>query len=275
MAVKMSMDTTEFMEALFGADHPTIQQFKMLEAHGAKPEIGFYSVAFGHQGGHLTVNLPVSTSTLLKGNGSSVATATCRTMVAQLIEQCLDTWFSGPDQHEQPASKPKKQAVPSEVSNDTVQSVANALGLGEQDMNSLGLGTTGTPTKPLAAKSSVNISDVAKLHEAKFLGQKTRGTSPGSIYRCIAISSRLNVAARINYPSAVSIRAEGLPNQFEVAKLKALGFSLSGTLQSGHWSLHLDTAGLTPARVIGAVLMDMGVPFDLQIKTLKEAQLEG
>lgn len=272
MAVKMSVNTSSFMEALFQEGDVALDDYAKLAQAGAVAEIGFYSVAFSYQSHHLSTNLPISSSTLLKKSGSEAGTQTCRNLVHQLIQQCWATWFGGvqPKPLNKGFSTSKGKVGPdSTVSDETVQSIAEALGVPAED-NSVAV----PAPAPKAKKSGVSgISDIAKLYDAQFLGQKTFGTSPGSVYRCLAISSRLNVSARINFPAEVSIRAEGNPNAFEVGKLKSLGFTLSKP--GGHWSLHLDTSGLTPARVIGAVLMDLGIQFDKQIMNLKEAQLEG
>lgn len=104
---------------------------------------------------------------------------------------------------------------------------------------------------------SVGSSVVCKLAEAKHVGQLVFGTSAGSHYRTVAVGL-VNVAAKVA-PTGVSLRVEGKFTTSLIETLSAMGFSKKAT----YMSMHAATSqALPPARVVGAVLMSMGVSFD-------------
>lgn len=114
---------------------------------------------------------------------------------------------------------------------------------------------------PLKAAAPMPSSPVA-LKDATHIGQLVFGTSPGSLYKVSALHSDLKIAHRLK-GDALSIRAEG-PLVFDTkqgvpAKLTAMGFS---TTPPTHASLHCYiTPHLPAARVLGAVIMSLGVAF--------------
>jgi hypothetical protein len=280
------MNPVDFFEKM-APDHSVT--YKALVSAGIKAEIGFYSVSMNNNGSVMKINTSVSTSSLLKGNAPEATFIISAKLVQKLLADCADQWLQGnavltydPDALVKPKVKPEV----TEASAETVQSIAKLVGedlktkvTGIDYSNEFGpskpvIGPAPVPSMFDAGPKKVNLKDVVQLRTASVVGQMTRGTSPGSIYRAVAISQRLKVAARIN-GSEVSLRAEGVPNAFEKGKLKALGFSETASLtDNGYWSVHLDCTGIPSPRVIGAVLMDLGISFDQQAKNLKEAQLE-
>lgn len=128
-----------------------------------------------------------------------------------------------------------------------------------------------TPKEKMAAKQAFQeveleidqpmpVNAVIGLAEAKAVGQKVRGTSANSVYRCFAVGP-VNLACRINN-SAVSVRAEPpFGKVFDpqvLTNLSKLGFTDKGK----YMSLHAVTD--TPEkrnRFLGALLFSLGVTF--------------
>jgi ribosomal protein L7/L12 len=103
------------------------------------------------------------------------------------------------------------------------------------------------------------VPSIIPLRDAKALGQKVRGTSAGSIYRCIAYNSRVKVAVRLPGGDQISFRVEWQnPTSTELENLKQAGLNL----KSEYASLHLNAEGVPQGRVIGAMLLGMGIDFD-------------
>ena len=85
--------------------------------------------------------------------------------------------------------------------------------------------------------------DVCGLSEAKFVGQRVRGTSAHSVYSCAAISKDCAVAARSSGGS-LSIRVECLEDTAEVGAALSLILPDSPLKKSGsgkHWSVHFNS----------------------------------
>ena len=104
---------------------------------------------------------------------------------------------------------------------------------------------------------------VIKLALAEVVGQKVLGTSADSVYKAIAISPGVKVAARIN-GSQLSLRVETTskctPSDLE--KIKASGVQWHST----YGSIHLDTGNpQIMRRTIGAFLFGMDVKFTDQL----------
>lgn len=113
------------------------------------------------------------------------------------------------------------------------------------------------------------VNKVIPLREAKAIGQKVRGTSPGSVYHCVAVGERVRLAARIKSATSVSIRAEWTaPNPAEQDALEAIGMNMNGD----YASIHLYTEdGVKPSKVIGAFVLGSGI--DWQKVVLSEKDL--
>lgn len=113
-----------------------------------------------------------------------------------------------------------------------------------------------TPTKQSVAKA-----ERVRLEEATELYQPVFGTDPNSKYFVVGIADGLKIAARISSDN-VSIKVVG-PRIAEVKdRLIALGFSGK---EHGHWSVHITCSHTTPNKLIGAILMGLGVDFETGI----------
>lgn len=101
------------------------------------------------------------------------------------------------------------------------------------------------------------VSSFPALKDATTVGQQVLGSSPGSIYECVALNPRVKVACRIS-TSSLSLRIEtndATPQ--ELSQIKSV-VSWKGT----YGSIHLNMGSVPPRRVIGALLYGMGVKFD-------------
>ena len=116
------------------------------------------------------------------------------------------------------------------------------------------------------------LNAVISLREAKAVGQRVKGTSSGSVYRCIAVSKNVRIAARIyNGGASVSIRAEwDKLSSFEKSRMIAMDM----TLKDNYASVHFPNAGELTHRVIGAFLMDLGITFEQQVTHATELVTE-
>jgi len=104
-------------------------------------------------------------------------------------------------------------------------------------------------------------SDRVKLEEATALYQPVFGTDPNSKYFVVGIADGLKIAARVKNPN-VSIKVVGPRVKDLTKKLTDLGFSGK---EAGHWSAHITCSHTTPEKLIGAVLLGLGVPFETGI----------
>lgn len=237
MALVMKMDIGKFKESLTPA---MASKLDTLISSGAKLDLGFYSITVAKGDQHYSTKIAISTTSLMKGTAPKPATTSALGKIDTLLDEAL-AGFGSP------------------------QPMDLVLDFGEP--------TEAEPAvkpKPKAKKvSDLPPSGPVKLRLASHLGQEVTGTSSDSTYRAVAISDRLNVAVRV-HGSNISIRAEGVPNAYEAGRLSALGFSKA---TGGHWSIHMECAGVPVSRIVGAVLMDLGIEFELQIKNLKEAAL--
>lgn len=251
MALVMKMDINKFKEIL--PEFMVAKLETLLSADGSKLDLGFYSITLSKDAKHYSTKIAISTTSLMKDTAPQPAVSSALAKIDDLLDEALNGW--GIDV---PASK-----LETGKSYDLDFSA-------EADSTFIPVDKK-VPDKP---KTKKKVADVipqgpVKLRVASQLGQQVTGTSSDSTYRAVALSERLNVAVRL-HSSNVSIRAEGVPNAYEAGRLSSLGFSKA---TGGHWSIHMECNGIPASRIVGAILMDLGVDFELQIKTLKEASL--
>jgi len=108
---------------------------------------------------------------------------------------------------------------------------------------------------------------VIPLRHAKAMYQRVIGTSHSSVYVVVAISSKadIKVAAKIS-GMALSVRAEGdgLNKPKTVERLSSQGLThKNGSGGFSYMSQHYSCDGDSPPeKVLGAILMGTGIPFD-------------
>ena len=96
------------------------------------------------------------------------------------------------------------------------------------------------------------------LRDAVKVGQKVFGTSANSFYVCVARTARVKIAARL-VNDTVSVRAECVsPHPEDIEALEKAGL----TGKKNYSSLHVNSAGVSPARILGAILFDTGLDFE-------------
>jgi hypothetical protein len=120
-----------------------------------------------------------------------------------------------------------------------------------------------TPAEIKAAKfpeahKTVPVNSVIPLTEAKAVGQKVKGTSAGSFYRCFAVG-RVNLAFKAGV-GQLSLRAEAPDGQWDDADRKALS-KLGFADHTQYMSMHVTLGSVPYTRVLGAVAFDVGVEF--------------
>ena len=115
-----------------------------------------------------------------------------------------------------------------------------------------------TPKKKIKSINPVKPSSfVIPLRDARALAQRVKGTSEGSVYHVVAIGP-VNVAIKEGLTS-MSVRAEF--QDYVDPKITTTLDGLAFMCHGAYWSLHLSTLGVPSLRVIGSLLLGMGVPF--------------
>jgi len=126
--------------------------------------------------------------------------------------------------------------------------------------------TSNVETPAYAEKKKPSMFKL-ELKYADTINQKVYGSTPHSTYNTIAIGPHIKVAARLSSLSnTLSIRAEISDATEEEKESISKILDNKGT----HYSLHVKYGDIPPARVIGAVLMDMGFKFTEQVHNGKD-----
>lgn len=115
---------------------------------------------------------------------------------------------------------------------------------------------------PVVKKKGVATTEVIQLRDAAALNQRVHGTSTGSIYRVIAFNDRIKVAARIREKGSISIRVEWTkltPEEKEALVNSEL------SMHDNYGSLHLEAQSVPVARIIGGILLGLGLTFEEQV----------
>lgn len=109
-----------------------------------------------------------------------------------------------------------------------------------------------------------------KALKATWIGQKCKGTSPGTEYRVVAIAKDMAIACR-QQGASLSIRIEWskTPKPEVLNEIKELGFEIKGDYASNHFKV----MGSTVHRVLGAVLNSLSVDFTKKVTSKKETSL--
>jgi hypothetical protein len=130
---------------------------------------------------------------------------------------------------------------------------------------SVPLAGSNTPNGVKAGYTKVVGVGVSKLADATAIGQRVRGTSPDSVYIVTAVSPTVRLAMRTKN-GQLSVRAEGTPTNGEITSMKKFGLTEGSSSEGSYWSMHMSLGGVPVARVIGAVLMGLGIDF-MQVMT--------
>lgn len=284
--IKMKTNTTGNNDQFFLKMLPlgAQQVYKSVCAKGVKFNLAFYSVTadlscVGKP--NVSVTLPTSTTSLLKGTADhAVTTASSLQLIALLgsIKKALA--LAGCISDEVVLGAP------------TVCSLSTATGffknetpffqddLDESEFPKVGPLDNGMPKPEALNPQSVPKSEipatpkgggVVRLAQATQVGQPVRGSAGDSVYYAMALSPTLKLGVRVKKTGTVSIRAEGTPSQQEIKKLQDAGMSKAG---SEHWSIHFDIHQVPASRCIGAFLMGLEISFDTQIVNFGQVKVE-
>jgi hypothetical protein len=253
MPVEIKMKSTTGNDQFFLKLLPTsaVSTYKSLCSAGVGFNLAFYSVTadLSKLGmANVSVTLPTSTTSLLKGTADA---SVVHTSLVQLIA----------------------------LLNDVMSSVHGKAGPLENGTNPCTEIEMPTPAKESAVKKPVLMAKVeptteggiVRLAQATQVGQPVRGSSGGSVYYAMALSDQVKLAVRVKKNGSVSIRAEGTPPAHIVQRLHSAGMSKAG---SEHWSIHFDAVDVPVSRCVGAFLMGLEIPFDSQITNFSQVKVE-
>lgn len=248
MPVEIKMKTNagnndQFFMQMLPASHQ--QDYKAVSAKGVKFNLAFYSVtadlsAIGHP--NVSVTLPTSTTSLLKGNADQLVMQASLVQLIALLDDVKKAVLgkAGPLENGTEKTGHMEAKSPNLQSTPKMQPMKDGTGL-------------------------------IRLTQATEVGQPVRGSSGGSVYYAMAISERVKLAIRVKKNGSISIRAEGSPSAADEAKLAKAGMSKAG---AEHWSIHFDAIDVPIPRCIGAFLMGLEIPFDSQIMNFSQVTVE-
>lgn len=257
MPVEIKMKSTTGNDQFFMKMLPpdSQQDYSTLTKKGVNFNLAFYSVTadlskFGLP--NLSVTLPTSTTSLMKGNADKTVQDQS---TVQLIELLYDVMSSVYGKAAPLENGTKSGSMSSETPN--LQTIPKAA----------------TVKKPvlMATMEPVTEGGVVRLAQATQVGQPVRGSSGGSVYYAMALSDQVKLAVRVKKNGSVSIRAEGtMPAQIQ-QRLHSAGMTKAG---SEHWSIHFDAVDVPVSRCVGAFLMGLEIPFDSQITNFSQVKVE-
>lgn len=260
MPVEIKMKNSSGNDQLFLKLPPNgVGMYKAACAAGVEFTLAFYSVTanmskFGIP--NKSVTLPASTTSLMKGSTDPVTFEASAVQLIALLKEVTEVVSGGI-----PAAPVKPQpAAPMPKA---------AVGNGAQTSYKVPE-TKAAPSTP-AGDEPKPTSTPIRLREAEAIGQPVRGSSGGSIYYTVAISPRVKLAARVIGHGKVSIRAEGLPSDYEVQRLEACGMSKAG---AEHWSIHFDQSNVPVSRILGAFVMGLEIDFQRQVTSANQIKVE-
>lgn len=248
----------QFFMQMLPASHQ--QDYKAVSAKGVKFNLAFYSVTadlstIGHP--NVSVTLPTSTTSLLKGNADQLVMQASIVQLIALLDDVKKAVLGKAGPLENGAEK-------------TWHMEAKAPNLQSIPKNEI----PAAVKKPVLMEKMQPMKDgtgLIRLTQATEVGQPVRGSSGGSVYYAMALSERVKLAIRVKKNGSISIRAEGSPSAADEAKLAKAGMSKAG---AEHWSIHFDAIDVPIPRCIGAFLMGLEIPFDSQIMNFSQVTVE-
>lgn len=228
--------------------------------------LGFYSVAVQFNNGttSLGINLPVTVTSILKKTATPDQIVLCRKELVDLLASILEKAI--------PASEKLVTGKPTFTTFNFGAAVAaeeaKAAAKAKEKAKIFNPGEADTFMK----KAATIPTTAVPLRQAQVLGQPVLGTSAGSVYKVAALSNTARLAMR--YPpnkDKLSVRVEGNLTEADRARMDEFGMS-KGQDASGeeYWSMHLTLGSVPVSRVVGAVLMGLGIEFQEVIKNPKE-----
>lgn len=299
MGITLKMQNSKPEDALFkallnDADMPLLAT--VTEHVNPKFAVGFHSViaSFYPCGGivpsdppgskkkEIGINLPVTTTSILTGKVTSEQKALCRSHVMNLLKAIANAagvdmavWVTGADELSEEFNAMLQNTAygqPSIVGMDLakaekmITAAIQTMPIKPVNPDTIKIlkemvkGAANNPANKPANKPALNLPPVP-LKDAVAIGQRVKGTSAGSVYTVTALSETVRLAMRYK-DDQLSVRAEGNPNPFEVKKMEEFGLSKGNGNNGTYWSMHMSLAGVPVQRVIGAVLMGLGIDFD-------------
>lgn len=273
MAVIMSTDNTKFLKHVLSKHPQELGKALTLLSTGMVLEVSIYTLKATYEGKATQHGTLTSTSNLMKYSGdpkSAVFDAATADIAAWFDELWADQMGS-----DAPKVAPSiKEALAKAKAEGIKPTIKPAPNVFEGEIEQAAKATIfpeGPPIKATMVSETQIPQPVKKqpkpgvipLKEAEVVGQQVTGTSPGSVYKTIAVSPGVKVAVRVN-GSQLSLRVETTKNctGADLTKVQASGLQM----HSGYGSLHLDTGNpQIMRRTIGAFLFGMDVKFTDQL----------
>lgn len=255
MAIKMNVGIPKFFQHVLPAS--TYVKFEALCSIGVSFDIALFAVAAKFNTNYSNLNLPSSTSNLMKAKPKDMASYSPESIAAKKINDWVDALYS--DMIAGPAADltggPKVVPVVSSGTNKVIEvdySAAESVAMAIEK-------TKGITKKSKPVKAAPK-SEPCALRDATVLGQKVKGTTPGSLYTVIALSPRVKVASKVS-GAQLSLRVEWSDDakKEEIDAIKSSGANWS----TNYASLHVDAGSEAMIRrTVGAYLFGTGLSFE-------------
>jgi hypothetical protein len=216
-----------------------------LKAKGVTLAVNHKTVSFysADNGVLASGELPVSATDLLSAGVSYFAKKTGKEILAALAQDALKVLIQGP----LPVAETVVPASP-------VQAVAVEA--------NPAVAVEANPVSVFQGAAKIPFGEVIPLRDATKMYQRVRGTSSGSVYVVVALNDAIRIAARVTGGTNLAIRAEpSFANPFlpaDVVRLKGQSIEY----KQGYASGHFECGKVSPARMLGAVLVGLGIAFD-------------
>jgi hypothetical protein len=208
-----------------------------------------------------TVKLPVVTVNLM--TESAAKKAVVAGLISKVVEQAF-VYTTLQSVHTAPTAVAEEIMTGKEV--DAAKETPTPIKTKTKKSSFMKQPPSGKELKAAAEASSEAGSPMVKLEDATELGQKVFGTSPGAVYRCVAVGP-VNVAVKPG-SQQVSVRVEGPNLQGLQSKLAQIGFTKGAS--GKYWSMHLNLGDFDMLRAIGGLLFSLDVGFNKIVSSRKE-----
>lgn len=247
---------------------------KELEQKGVEIKVAFFVVQFLKDGKLLAAcPLPVSSANLMKDKANHG--------VKTLVEKGLTSAVISVQNQLNPG---QSEEVVKYEAKEFFNWQGKKYGPGQEVILPKGFDPSGLPVKLkqeapeieeavgviLPQKKKKPLAGKVHLRDADALLQKVHGTDQSSTYYTVALSDRVNVAARIK-KKTLSLRLEGKLSKEDEVRASTAGFQKAS---AGHMSMHVDCQQVPPVAVIGGMLFRLGVSFQQIVTNEAEIPVE-
>lgn len=253
MAVIVKASNYNFLQKV-GVPEASIAELKVA---GIKVSLGYkdFALVSAHNVKLSQGALPLSSNEIMKGLGTAQQHAETLVAVEKAVNAALAKNPSESDLAPMSLdlgspvfakSKPAPSAMPKAVKVDPA-TVLEAMA---------------TDAKAEESVSALKEAAVISLRDATKMYQRVNGSSGGSVYVAVALNKQIKVAARI-HGAVLDVRVEGSISPQIKNKLAAQGLSAKGDEgEIKYMSAHFNCGKVLPERVMGALLVGIGIQFE-------------